>query len=348
MCMVDISIIIPIFNVEDYIERCILSVMCQECKGISIECILIDDKSPDGSIDKAIRLIEDYSGNIVFKVVKHEQNQGQSAARNTGIKYATGKYLFFLDSDDDLLYSCIKKLWNVVLRHPDIQLVMGNFLDKRTGGVGINNSRISRGVLNNYQLLEMFFLKYIPVMPWNCLILKDIIVNNNLSFKTGLLQEDMLWSSQLFRHIDKFYFVSDVTLSYEYNPTSIMSVLSNDETRHIPHQLYIIKEFLNTFRKDHCVSNTLYIMSELLLVLDIIWKNDKVVEESLVKTAFDYRNELFKISLANYRFLLSLYELIMFNPFRYILKYRPFRRNYHRISIALYNLASAFDKLHRR
>lgn len=348
MCMVDISIIIPIFNVEDYIERCIHSVMCQECKGISIECILIDDKSPDGSIDKAMHLIQNYSGDIVFKVVKHEQNQGQSAARNTGIKYATGKYLFFLDSDDDLVYSCIKTLWSVVLKHQDIQMVMGNYFDKKTKDVGINDHRMTKGVMNNYQLLEMFFLKYIPVMPWNCLILKDVIIKNDLSFKTGLLQEDMLWSSQLFRHIDRFYFVSDVTLNYEYNPISIMARLSNDKTLHLPHQLYIIKELLSTFRKDHCVSNTLYIMSELLLVLDIIWKNDKVVEESLVKTAFDYRNELFKISLVNYRFLLSLYELIMFNPFRYILKYRPFRRNYHKISIALYSLASAFDKLHGR
>ena len=73
----DMSIIIPVYNVEEYIERCILS------------------NSPDKSIDKAKSLIESYSGEIMFKIVTHDQNQGLSSARNTGMKNATGKYLFF-------------------------------------------------------------------------------------------------------------------------------------------------------------------------------------------------------------------------------------------------------------
>ena len=91
----DISIIIPVYNVEEYIERCILSVCKQSMNNISVECILVNDNSPDKSIDKAKSLIESYSGEIMFKIVTHDQNQGLSSARNTGMKNATGKYLFF-------------------------------------------------------------------------------------------------------------------------------------------------------------------------------------------------------------------------------------------------------------
>ena len=103
----DISIIISVYNVEEYIERCILSVCKQSMNNISVECILVNDNSPDKSIDKAKSLIESYSGEIMFKIVTHDQNQGLSSARNTGMKNATGKYLFFLDSDDFLEDMCI-------------------------------------------------------------------------------------------------------------------------------------------------------------------------------------------------------------------------------------------------
>ena len=342
--MKDISVIIPIYKVEEYIERCVLSVMNQECDGISIECILVDDKSPDRSIDKAIHLIDNYTGDIDFKIVYHEQNQGISVARNTGMKHATGKYVFFMDSDDDLINTCIKKLWNVVVNYQDIQMVMGNYLDKKTGNIGINSSRILKGVISNYQLLELYFLGYIPVMVWNCLIQRDIIANNHLSFKQGLLQEDMLWSSQLFRHIDRFFFLPDVTLNYEYNPKSTMAELKYDETLHIPHQLYIIGELLNTFREDHWVSNTLYVISELLLVLDVIWKNKTQLDDDLVIKAYKYRKFIFRKNLCNVRLILIIFGLVMYKPFGYIVKLKFYRKNYHKIRMAVYKISSIFNK----
>lgn len=343
----DVSVIIPVYKVEDYIGRCVLSIINQTCKRISVECILVDDKSPDRSIEKAENLIEKYEGDIVFKIIRHEFNQGLSAARNTGMKYATGKYIYFLDSDDDLAPSCIQKLFDVSINYPDVQMVMGNYLDKKTNTLGINNSRIPKRVVDNYLLMEMYYLSYIPVMAWNCLIRKDVIVKNNLSFRKGLLQEDMLWSSQLFRHIDRFYFLPEVTLNYEYNPMSTMAELKIDETRHIPHQLFIINELLNTFRKDHLVSNTLYIVSELLLVIDVIWKKKNHVDDTWIKQAFEYRNRIFKMSLSECRFILVFFELIMFKPFGYLMKVRLFRKNYHRIRMAFYRFASVFDFIHR-
>ena len=113
-------------------------------------------------------------------------------------------------------------------------------------------------------------------MAWNCLILKKVIDENRLLFKEGLLQEDMLWSSQLFSYVNCFVFVPKITLFYEFNPNSTMAELVADETRHLPHQLYIINELICSFHEEHMVANTLYIVSELLIVFDVIWKKNNI------------------------------------------------------------------------
>ena len=86
---------------SDYIERCIMSVMNQTYSG-PIECILVDDCSPDDSIFKCQKLINNYLGNIEFKIIRHKENLGLSGARNTGTKISCGEYLFYLDSDDEI------------------------------------------------------------------------------------------------------------------------------------------------------------------------------------------------------------------------------------------------------
>lgn len=88
------SIIIPVYQVEQYIQKCLLSVVSQSyTKGI--ECILVNDCTKDQSIEIAKNLIENYDGNIDFKIYEHSVNGGLSAARNTGILEAKGDYLYF-------------------------------------------------------------------------------------------------------------------------------------------------------------------------------------------------------------------------------------------------------------
>ena len=91
-----VSVIIPVYQVSDYIERCLNSVMSQTYKNI--ECVLVDDVTKDDSVEKCERLIESYHGSMQFKILHHEVNRGLSAARNTGTDAATGEYIYFLDS----------------------------------------------------------------------------------------------------------------------------------------------------------------------------------------------------------------------------------------------------------
>ncbi len=103
--MIKITIIIPVYKVEAYIENCIKSVINQsiDTDKCIIECIIVDDCSPDKSMKIAEEMIANYKGHIQFICIKHDTNQGLSAARNSGIARAKGDYIVFLDSDDMLM-----------------------------------------------------------------------------------------------------------------------------------------------------------------------------------------------------------------------------------------------------
>ena len=125
-----VSIVIPVYNVEPYIEECLQSVMRQTYLGM-MECILVDDCGTDNSMGIAEQLIEAYNGPIDFKVLHHEHNRGVSAARNTGIDAACGEYIFFLDSDDWISDDCIERLTQP-LEFEKYDFVVGHY--ERDGG----------------------------------------------------------------------------------------------------------------------------------------------------------------------------------------------------------------------
>ncbi|WP_347223037.1 glycosyltransferase family 2 protein, partial [Bacteroides congonensis] len=123
--MISVSIIIPVYNVEQYIESCLLSVINQNYKG-DIECVIVNDCTPDQSMVVVHKILSDYDGNILFKIVDHKENRGLSASRNSGVRVATGDYLYFLDSDDILAKNAIALLADLALKDlPDV--VMGDF-----------------------------------------------------------------------------------------------------------------------------------------------------------------------------------------------------------------------------
>ena len=119
-----VTIIIPVYQVSAYVERCILSVMDQDYDAI--ECIIVDDATQDDSIEQCERLIERYNGPILFKILHHQYNRGLSAARNTGTDAASGDYLYYLDSDDEITTDCIEKLMAYAVSYPEAEMILGN------------------------------------------------------------------------------------------------------------------------------------------------------------------------------------------------------------------------------
>lgn len=118
-----ISIIIPVYNVEPYVEKCILSVLRQNYSNL--EVVIVDDKTPDESMKKIEGVLKEHSNtHIDFKIIHHEINKGLSEARNSGIREATGEYVTFFDPDDQLTDNCISTLATEAI-NGDYDLIIG-------------------------------------------------------------------------------------------------------------------------------------------------------------------------------------------------------------------------------
>lgn len=340
----DVSIIIPVYKVETYIERCLNSVMRQDTEAMSLECILVDDCSPDKSMIIAENMIKNYSGGVSFKVLRHEKNQGLSVARNTGMSVATGDYLFFLDSDDYLFDDCLIKLYNATKKYPDLEVVKGNHV----GRITINISKIPLSPINNDTLLNLLYMSVIPVMVWNTLIKRTVVQEWNLTFKPGLLYEDNLWSAALFRYVDSFLFIPDTTYYYEDNNNN--SITGNQEisiqAKSLPHFIFMVDELLSSYDKQRFVTYTFFVASRLMQMIDLILK-DQQIDSNLVKTVFKLRNQLLKYTLKHYRLILALYELLLYPPLWHLMKYRWFRKNYDRLVKVICKIAITCDFFHK-
>lgn len=186
-----VSIIIPTYNVENYIVECLQSVVAQTYKG-DIECIIVDDCGTDNSIGKAQQFIDSYRGEILFRILHRERNGGLSAARNTGTQAATGDYIYYLDSDDYITPDCIEVMAHTAKMYPDADMVQAGIIG--TNGLYIYDAKAvtSDDYQNNKtEIYAKLVLGKYPVSAWNKLLKRGFVIDNNLSFYEGVIHEDV-------------------------------------------------------------------------------------------------------------------------------------------------------------
>lgn len=239
-----VSIIIPVFNVAEYIEKCLYSVIQQ--KTDNIECLLVDDCGTDNSIAIAEKIINQYNGPISFKVLHHDHNRGLSAARNTGIDNATGEYLFFLDSDDEIAENAIEALLSEAQERPDVEIIVGNMYSvPHNDFYELNLQHSPYRITGNHQIRNAFFCKQplIPVMACNKLIKRDYIIKNKLFFKEGIIHEDELWMFNTINHINNVSLINNYTYIRYLRPNSITTTSSQQNSAN--HMAKIILEILH-------------------------------------------------------------------------------------------------------
>lgn len=199
----DVSVIIPVYDVEKYIFECIDSVLDQTLKNVEI--ILVDD----GSIDLCPQIIDDYGKKDNRIEVIHKKNGGLSSARNAGLKLARGKYIYYLDADDYIERNALESLVSVAETH-NLDILLFNaipFLDSRN-----KDDIFLKNKANNYQRYYQRTNKSSGIMPgadlfcemrrknehrpsvWMQLTKRDHIIKNNLTFYDGILHEDNLYT----------------------------------------------------------------------------------------------------------------------------------------------------------
>lgn len=213
-----VSIIIPIYNVAEYIKECLLSVINQTYKDFEI--ILIDDCGHDNSIEIIKEIIKAHNFEHKTKLITHPCNKGLSAARNSGIKNAEGDYLYFLDSDDTISPDCLELL-TLPLYKKEHDLIIGNYkiigCDKNYPKLSLKDGEIT----GNNQILNTFINGYWYVMAWNKLINRKFILDNELYFTEGLIHEDEYWSFQVACNTTNIYIENKITYYYLIRNNSI-------------------------------------------------------------------------------------------------------------------------------
>ncbi len=212
--MISVSIIIPVYNVETHIQRCVESIMAQTYGNI--ECIAVDDCSTDGSMRIIENLVRDYRGGIDFKIVRHDRNRGISVARNTGMEHAAGEYVFLIDGDDMLFPDSIKMMVDI-LKIQRVDFVIGNYSVPNGTPDIFSHLWMKNGIVNDREIIRSSYPFSWYMMAWNKLVWKQFLVDHDISFAENIVHEDDIWSFEIACHASSMGVVEDVTYHYNYN-----------------------------------------------------------------------------------------------------------------------------------
>lgn len=239
----NISVIIPVYNVERFVERCIRSIMDQTLTE-GVECIIVDDCTPDRSMEIVEEMVADYHGNIQFKLIYHDHNKGIAAVRNAGLKYATGNYITFMDSDDYVEPDMLEKMYGEAVSK-DADIVVAdfwmNYVDReiyRSQFVPDDKRQIIKNLIN---------IK-LNGFNWNKLFRRSLYTNNQIVYQEGIvLGEDLLVCIQLFFYARKIVGIPQAFVHYvQYNSNACTHTLSLEKLR----CLIFIESFIIDFFRD--------------------------------------------------------------------------------------------------
>lgn len=225
----EITVIIPVFNVEDYLSECLDSILNQSIRNIEVICV------NDGSMDRSLELMEQYAEKDDRVTVVDQINAGQSAARNVGISLARGQYLYFMDSDDYLVPCAFEKLLSTAREKDTDILYFGAesfFEDKELKHAHSNyvnfyrrkptfDEPVSGDVLLLDQLKKWLFRCSIPLQ----FIRREFLLSTGLRFKEGIIHEDELFSCLLAAKAQRSLCIADELYMRRIRGNSTMTTM---------------------------------------------------------------------------------------------------------------------------
>lgn len=209
------------YQVEQYLAICLKSITDQTMTD-GVECILVDDCGSDRSLFIAKDFIEHYQGNVLFRIVEREKNGGLSAARNSGIDVASGEYVYFLDSDDEITPNCLEIMWSLVEKYGKVNLVQGAFFEDEKYANSISNIKFPEFCTCQAEI-KTFLLQYLGdiVGAQSRLIKLSFLKEHHLYFEEGVIHEDNLWTFFLSKYVRTMAYCDVCTYYHRYNPNSI-------------------------------------------------------------------------------------------------------------------------------
>jgi glycosyltransferase involved in cell wall biosynthesis len=219
-----VSIIIPVYNVEQYLEECLDSILNQTYKNYEIIAI------NDGSTDNSAKILEKYKQKYEEIIVYHQENAGISVARNKGLKLAKGKYIYFLDSDDYIVSETIENLvkkmekYNLDLIRFAAEPFMDEIKYEKFDKSLYDYSKFfdSGRIYEKNEFLKANIKGFSPIV-YLYIVKKELLINNNIYFKPGIIHEDELFSTLVYLHTNRAMYDGNFYHKRRYRADSVMT-----------------------------------------------------------------------------------------------------------------------------
>lgn len=272
-----LSIIIPMYNAEKYIGICLDSILDSNLLKEEYEIVIVND----GSQDKSPEIAQDYASRYSNVTYLTQENQGQSTARNYGIKTCQGEYVWCVDADDKLISEQLPKIVWALDRYKNLDILAvqlqnvteeGKYLDIECTQPLVEHNRIISGV-------EAVISGYIPSSVCALIARRELFIENNVFFVKGITHQDVELTYRLMPHA-KFVMFSDIIpYLYIYHPNSTSkSLVLEKKIKYIKDDIYIIKSFQKlalSFKQDN------------LLLYKVIYNQSQNVLFSLVYSLYE-------------------------------------------------------------
>ena len=236
--MIKVSVIVPVYNVENYLVKCLDSLVNQTLK--EIEIIVVNDGSPDNSQKIIDKYVKQYPQKIKSFI---KENGGLGSARNYGLKYAKGEYIAFIDSDDFADLKMLEEMYNLAQKDKsDIVICGNNLLDEN-----YNILKVESAILNpkiNNDLIKYKFA------VWNKLYKKELLFNNKIQFRSKVWYEDVDFTTKVMIIAKDISFIDKPLYNYLLRKGSIMNNSNLERNLEI---FYSFDEIIN-----FCKTNKIY------------------------------------------------------------------------------------------
>ncbi|MDY3337609.1 glycosyltransferase [Riemerella anatipestifer] len=294
-----VTISIPIFKCEAFLEKCLLSVLGQTYSNL--EVTLINDQTPDNSVKIAENFIHKHQLSN-WKIYHLEENSGLSIVRNKGIDTAQGKYLFFLDSDDTITPNCIEDLVNIT-ESTGAEMVISQLeceqLDTGEKSICIKIKTTEKEIKGNNNILSAFSEGNLVTYAVNKLFITEYLRKNKLYFVKGLFAQDELWTFHLVLKMNHIAINKNVTYTYYLHSKS---VIHNRNKRNFDNWFTIGQHIDSVLKEETDVKRKKLILNYLISFKDITlqmnWRAQK--NEKLWKESYSNYKTLSSLKLTDY------------------------------------------------
>lgn len=248
-----LSIIIPIYNVEQWIGRCLESCLNQGIAKDDYEIICVND----GSNDNSMLVVNQYAKEHSNIIILHQRNAGQSAARNHAMRVAKGKYVWFVDSDDWIQPSCVQKLLDMAELHQlDVLCFTFQFVDEegslRPDGYSCRKSNI---VMSGEEFVASVKM---PAGPWAAIHRREYLLQNNINYIEGIKREDEDFTVRAYCMAKRIELVDIVAYNYFQRTGSTMKSLATTKTAY---DLLTVADSLFKFASDNITKGSMAYLS---------------------------------------------------------------------------------------